>query len=73
MNKLASLRSIYPNLDASLEGSESLYLLRLAEVYGDGLLEEYLETLQAQELRETRKIVTPSTSSERSFPVLVGV
>jgi hypothetical protein len=73
MNELASLHSIYPNLDASLQGSESLYLLRLAEVYGDGLLEEYLETLQGQELRETRKIIPVPTLSERYSRLLVGV
>jgi hypothetical protein len=73
MNKLASLRSIYPNLDASLQDSGSLYLLRLAEVYGDGLLEEYLETFQSGELREIRSPIPVPTSIEHSFPVLVGV
>jgi hypothetical protein len=43
MDAINEISSIYPSFDYSTDSSESLYLLRLDDIYGDGLLEEYLE------------------------------
>ena len=36
------IKDIYPELEVGVDNSESYYLLRLADLYGEELLEEYL-------------------------------
>ncbi len=46
MNQTEPIESIYPDLDDSTDSVENLYLVRLAGLYGEGLLDEYLETIE---------------------------
>ena len=37
------VKAIYPEIEVPIDNPESYYLLRLADLYGEELLEEYLE------------------------------